>query len=200
MSDGECYDGDECAEISGVCSAHETCTNTVGSYTCDCIAGYQWNDVNSCAPVDVLVLSTYTSSDNIPLVMNSAADYRLVELMIHEEVQVYASCSLTWKNELYVFGGNEKKNQIAMIKPLGANWRRLELIGQLKFNHSFGDCVNVANNRVILCFNDFSSDWKRCRQATSPTGEFSKMTLSQYDHRKTRIATDNGEFESLVNL
>ena len=71
---------------------------------------------------------------------------------------------------------------------------RLKPIGQLKFNHYFGDCVNVANNKIVLCFNNESGDYKKCRMASSPTGAFSEITSSQHDHRTTRIATNDGKF------
>ena len=75
---------------------------------------------------------------------------------------------------------------------------RLEPIGQLASGHKDGDCVNVANSKVVLCFNDKSGDYNKCRMASSPTGTFSEMTPSQYDHRFTRIATDNGEFIKII--
>ena len=96
---------------------------------------------------------------------------------------------MTWKNELFVFGGKFKKTQVVKVTSC-----RLELVGQLEFEHRFGDCVNVANNQVILCFNDASGDYNQCRIASSPTDAFSEMEPSQYDHRRTRIATNDGEF------
>ena len=89
---------------------------------------------------------------------------------------------------MYVFGGGSKKTQISKVTSC-----RLEPIGQLAFDHGFGDCLKVANNKVVLCFNNAGGDSKKCRVASSPTGAFSEMALSQYDHRYTRIATDNGE-------
>ena len=103
---------------------------------------------------------------------------------IDGEAEVFRSCSLTWENELYVFGGNSKQTQISKVTSC-----RLEPIGQLKFNHHLGDCVNVAGNKVILCFNNASGDSKKWR--------FSEMKLSQYDHSWTRIATNDGEFMKL---
>ena len=46
-----CEDVDECAE--NICDANAVCSNTVGSFTCECKAGYQGdglecNNVNEC--------------------------------------------------------------------------------------------------------------------------------------------------------
>ncbi|KAI0239408.1 hypothetical protein LSAT2_009862 [Lamellibrachia satsuma] len=48
-------DADECLENPDVCSAHALCENFLGSYTCHCMLGYEWDkqtkkcvDVNEC--------------------------------------------------------------------------------------------------------------------------------------------------------
>ena len=137
-------------------------------------------------------MSTY-KAESVPVLTNAAGrDDKDFNFEIDEQAQVYKSCSLTWENELYVFGGNSLKNQISKVKSC-----RLEPIGKLEFDHHMGDCVNVASEKIVLCFNDdrFNGDRRRCRLATSPTGVFSVMTPSQYDHEGTRIATDNGKFK-----
>jgi len=53
-SPSTCSDIDECTTNNGGCSANATCTNTVGSRTCACNAGYDGDgvtctDVNECA-------------------------------------------------------------------------------------------------------------------------------------------------------
>ena len=66
-------------------------------------------------------------------------------------------------------------------------------IGTLAFNHEFGDCVSVTDDRIYLCFNSETGDGKKCRVGSSPTGQFSEVAPSNYEHRVTRIATNNGE-------
>merc|ERR1711935_785762 len=136
---------------------------------------------------EVLILSTIFSI-NVPVLTNSAAREDMdLNFEIDEEAEVFASCSLTWENDLYVFGGYYKKTQISKVKSC-----RLEPIGQLDFNLYYGDCVNVASNKIVLCFNsETNGDFKQCRMAPLPTGAFSKITPSQFDHRYTRIATDD---------
>ena len=137
----------------------------------------------------MLILSTREAA-SVPVLTNAAArEDKDFDFEIDEEAEVYHSCSLTWQNELYVFGGETKRTQISKVQSC-----RLKPIGQLAFEHSFGDCVNVASINIVLCFHFYASGGKKCRMASSPTGAFSEMKQSQYEHRQTRIATDDGEF------
>ena len=53
---------------------------------------------------------------NVPVLTNAAArDDRDLDFEIDEEAEVYMSCSLTWENELYVFGGQTKVTQILKV-------------------------------------------------------------------------------------
>ena len=114
-----------------------------------------------CEPAEVLILNTVKAA-NVPVLTNAAArNDKNFYFSIGEEAQVQFSCSLTWENELYVFGGNTKKRQISKV----TSACRLEQIGQLTFDHFFGDCVNVANNKIVLCFN-YDNGWKKCRMAS----------------------------------
>ena len=136
---------------------------------------------------EVLILSTSIAA-SVPVLTNAAGrEDKDFNFEIDEEAEVHKSCSLTWQNELYVFGSWTKRTQILKVQSC-----RLAPIGQLAFEHRNGDCVNVAGKGIVLCFNYASGDYKKCRVASSPTGAFSEMKLSQYDHRYVRIATDNG--------
>ena len=70
----------------------------------------------------------------------------------------------------------------------------LKLVGQLEFNHTRGGCANVDDRFIYLCFNDASSDYKKCRYSTSALGEFQQISESNHDHIRTRIAADNRKF------
>ena len=132
-------------------------------------------------------MSTY-QPENVPVLTNAAGrEDKDFDFEIDEEAEAYYSCSLTWQNELYVFGGNFKRKQISKVQSC-----RLAPIDELAFSHDLGDCVNVADKAIILCFN--SGNYKKCRMASSPTGEFSEMEQSRYEHIFTRIATNDGEF------
>jgi len=43
-----CIDIDECISGGSPCGIYSNCTNTPGSYTCDCIAGYHKNGTRYC--------------------------------------------------------------------------------------------------------------------------------------------------------
>ena len=139
-----------------------------------------------------MILNT-SKAANVPVLTNAAAsEADDFNFEIDEKSEVYQSCSLTWQNELFVIGGRSKKSQISKVTSC-----RLEPVGKLGFNHN-GDCVSVAAEKVVLCFNDSRGDHKKCRVASSPTGAFNEMPPSQYPHQYTRIATDDGEFIKIV--
>ena len=144
---------------------------------------------------EVLILSTYKAA-SVPVLTNAAGrDDKDFNFEIDENAAVKGSCSLTWENELYVFGGRYESTQILKVTSC-----RLAAIGQLAFDHKRGDCVNVAGNKIVLCFNYERGDNKKCRWASSPTGAFSEMKQSQYEHSYTRIATNDGEFMKKVKM
>lgn len=141
-----------------------------------------------CDRTEVLILNTL-SSVNVPILTNaSGREDKNFYFSIDEDAQLKYSCSLTWENELFVFGG-DKIRQISKVTSC-----HLKPVGQLTFDHRVGDCVNVANNKVVLCFNVMNNaDHKKCRMASSPTGVFSMMALSRYDHSHIKIATNDGK-------
>ena len=123
-------------------------------------------------------MSTYLRADNVPVLTNEAGrEDKDFNFKIDEEAEVWGGCSLTWENELFIFGGKSKKTQISKVKSC-----RLEPIGTLAFEHNMGDCVNVASEKIVLCFNNVSGDLNKCRMASSPIGAFSEMKPSQYEH------------------
>ena len=140
---------------------------------------------------DILILSTYRSS-SVPVVTNaSGKDDRDVNFVIDDGAEVDLSCSLTWRGEHFIFGGYNKVNQIAKI--IGCE---LKNVGELPFEHRYGGCANMADNRVYLCFNSGyidSNDEKKCRVATSPLGQFEETTQSYERHRYTRVAASESK-------
>ena len=133
-------------------------------------------------------MNTYSAS-NAPLIINAFGEVdRVFNFSIGNDVEVYHSCSLTWHNELYVYGGNSEKTQISKVTAC-----RLERVGELTFTHNFGDCVNVADEQIYLCFNHRNRDLKKCRVGSSPMGQFGEILPSHFDHANTRIATNNGK-------
>ena len=97
--------------------------------------------------------------------------------------EVHRSCSLTWHNGFYVFGGRSNKRQISQVKGT-----RLTSIGTLTFDHYIATCDVMAGEKIFLCFNFHSNDSKRCRLALSPLGTFSQIQQSSHAHRSASIA------------
>ena len=91
-----------------------------------------------------------------------------------------------------VFGGEKNERQVLQVDDCG-----LSRIGTTPFDHVFGACAST-DVLIMLCFNLDSNDYKRCRQASSPSGPWTQMALSRYDHRATSIATSAGKKRSLV--
>ena len=100
--------------------------------------------------------------------------------------EVHRSCSLTWHNGFYVFGGRSNKRQISQVKGT-----RLTSIGTLTFDHYIATCDVMAGEKIFLCFNFHSNDSKRCRLALSPLAKFSQIQQSKHHHRSASIAASD---------
>ena len=139
---------------------------------------------------DILILNA-RQSFNVPVLTNaSGKDDRDLNFVIDDGVEVYGSCSLTWRGEHFVFGGWNKRNQIAKI--IGCE---LKSVGELPFSHYNGGCAKMADNRLYLCFNsNDSSDYQKCRVANSPLSQFEETTRSYETHTETRIAASESKY------
>ena len=101
--------------------------------------------------------------------------------------EVDRSCGVTYQNKHLIFGGKVNKRQILQVDECG-----LTKLGNLPFDHNQGACGSTEAV-VILCFNyDNRNDFKKCRQASSPTGSWSEVARSTFEHRDTPIATSPG--------
>ena len=91
-----------------------------------------------------------------------------------------------------------RKNPIATDS---RNHCGLVKLGSTPFEHRSGSCGS-NNDAIVLCFNAYTSgeyngyDYKHCRQATSPSGPWSDLELSTYEHRLTSIAASPGNLRT----
>ena len=144
----------------------------------------------------VLVLNSYDNGDKWwkPAVLLDSAG-RQDELgcfLPDQNTESGCSCSVTWENQLFVFGGCTKKRQISKL--VGYN---LKAIGSLPFDHWWATCTNMANKKLFLCFNDNSYDTRKCRWTDEPLGDFQQVSLSKYDHQRgSRISSMAGKFST----
>lgn len=103
--------------------------------------------------------------------------------------EVVDSCSVTWNNEQYVFGGQTNKRQISKIINC-----ELTQIGELDFDFTSGACA-ATNERIFLCFGN-DDDAKICRYGVDPLDITNKLPESNFGHRYTRIAAGQGKIDS----
>ena len=118
-----------------------------------------------------------------------------------EDAHVYKSCSTTYKNEFFVFGGSTS------VRSSGGNERqiskvagcRLQRIGSLDFDLEQGACTGVNDKRIYLCFNsDSRLDGNKCWHAKEPLLTFEKAASSYHGHTKTSIAASDCESTQLL--
>ena len=64
--------------------------------------------------------------------------------------QLFLSCSVSWQNQMIIFGGRMRTRQVSRL-----DGYRLNRIGNLSFDHEDGTCT-VMNDEIYLCF---SSNW-----------------------------------------
>ena len=102
--------------------------------------------------------------------------------------EVHNSCGVTFQNEHFIFGGDQKKRQILKVNQCG-----LISIGSTPFDHFRGACGST-DDVILLCFNeeDGGEDAKRCRKASTPKGPWTQIQFSIYEHRAQQSANSPG--------
>merc|ERR1712241_1051206 len=98
-------------------------------------------------PNSPAVLVLKTRYENVPLVIDGFGNWREPNFYYSYETEVYSSCSVTFKNEMYVYGGFQEKRQVSTI--IGCSLTR---VASLTFDHWKGACGNTFDD-VYLCFN-----------------------------------------------
>ena len=97
------------------------------------------------------------------------------------------SCSLTWHNKFYIFGGEKYKNQRSQV--VGTELKRLD---DLAFDHQQATCDVMGTEKIFLCFhNNKMKDKRRCRMGSDPLGEFNQTIYSTYAHSDADIAASD---------
>ena len=136
------------------------------------------------------MLNSYPSSWKPEILLDSNGRQDALGCFTHDQnAEAGCSCSVTWKNQLFIFGGDKNKRQISKL--VGYN---LKVIGSLPFDHEWATCTNMADKKLFLCFNSVSSDAKKCRWTNEPLGDFEQATLANYYHHRTRISSSEGKF------
>ena len=95
---------------------------------------------------------------NIPVITDSTGkvEYRGRDFHFHygRGTEVYASCSVKFRNEFYVFGGEQSRHGIIQRDQISkVTDCSLKKIGKLEFEFVFGACAVVNEESIYLCFN-----------------------------------------------
>ena len=138
-----------------------------------------------------MVLSGYAGDWKPALLVNLAGEEE--ELACFERdynTDLYYSCSVNWRNQLLVFGGNYERRQISRL-----TGHKLERVGDLPFTHYAGACSVMADRLIFLCF---SYERKLCRRSTGPLEKFSEVIPSNHDHE--RIQTSCSDSKLLLSV
>ena len=153
------------------------------------------NDSNNTLPDTtpnsaVLILNTQSFSFAPRILDASGFDDQSFYFNYGLDTDAYNSCGLTFRNQFYMYGGRtdrETERQISQIMSC-----ELKRIRDLPFDFVLGACTSVANQKLILCFDE--NDSKQCYQATSPTGEFESIPQSNDYHLRTSVGASDGNF------
>ena len=132
------------------------------------------------------------------VIVNSSGYYNPNVCFNFKDAGVKRSCFLTFKNEVFIFGGRTDFHRAAyQLSQLVDH--ELRRIGELPFEFSFGACANASNRRIYLCFNsgfkDRKDDQKTCHFATDPRENFTRMTKSNSTHLQITLAVSSNTCE-----
>ena len=199
---------DECSSDPYLCRQDESCTNIVGSYLCQCKNDTQCKEsepfghfLSEKAIHNSSLIQTYdkrnilaisTSRAQQAAILNAKGYFnKSVCLSFGDGTSADHSCSLTFKNRFYIFGGSSDHGQERQVSIIQET--QLKRIASLRFDFDFGACTNVDNQRIYLCFHSpydpNEIDEKTCRFATDPKKEFTLIDMTKYRHATTRIAS-----------
>ena len=99
------------------------------------------------------------------------------------------SCGVTFNNRQIIFGGEPDMRQILEVKGC-----KLETLGSLGFDFTFGGCTITPSNEIVLCFHDNANENKRCRKAPYPrTDPWVSLEESHFGHAWMRIASSTSK-------
>ena len=132
------------------------------------------------------------------VIINSKGYYNPNVCFNFKDAGVKQSCFLTFRNEVFVFGGSKDfhraKYQLSQLFD-----HEIRRIGELPFEFNFGACANVSNRRIYLCFNrglkDKKEDQKTCHFAKDPRGNFTQMAKSNSSHLQITLAVSSNTCE-----
>ena len=134
----------------------------------------------------VLILNTRGNNKPILTDLNGRT-INCPAFTIADDVEVYYSCAVTYQGRFYVYGGGNRKRQIAKVTD-----KELTKVGSLLFDFTSGGCSSTTE-KIILCFH-FDGDKKTCYKTTNPLFGFEETRQSIYEHRMIKFASSECKF------
>ena len=135
----------------------------------------------------VLVLNSYQGWRPAVLI-DSTGRQDVVECFTpSSKSEAYHSCSLTWRIEMFTFGGNDDAYQISKL----VGYKLLRR-GKLSFQFNYGTCTNMAGRKLFFCFDYLNAIG--CHWSRRPLGPSEHVPIGSYTHRRIRISSSEGNF------
>ena len=119
------------------------------------------------------------------MLVNSVGDQEELTCFEPDSKTEANSCSITWENQLFIFGGFFEKRQISRL-----TGHKLERVGNLTFDHYCGACSVMADQYIFLCF---GHDFEQCMRSTGPLKQFSEVALSIYQHKMIQTSCSDSK-------
>ena len=127
-------------------------------------------------PLNSILVTTTGEKEELSCVIN------------RHDTDITGSCSVTWQNKLFVYGGFTQKRQISVL-----DGYRLSLVGYLDFEFYKGACTQMNDQFIFLCFSWPDSN-SRCRRYTDPLGAPLMVVNSKIGHSEIQISASKSEF------
>ena len=134
-----------------------------------------------------MALNTFLGTNQAVLVNITGGFTQLDSYAFSSGTEIDQSCSLVFKNEVYIFGGFNRRRQISQVSDC-----KLTRVGTLNFDFESSACTTIQESTLILCFDNFGNDGRICRLADKPTGLFNTIIDSNFYHYNSKIASNNG--------
>lgn len=155
------------------CPCQAGCSNGCPCEAYECAANMRLDSV--------LVLHNATQA----LITNADGDVtELVGWTIDGEASSKSLCSLTFKNQMYIYGSTNSygsyHKQISSVTNCG-----LKRVGTLPFSLENGSCFST-NEHILLCFG--LDDTQQCYRSSQPLNNFTKIAKSSFGHYQIRMA------------
>ena len=138
----------------------------------------------------VLALNTFNGTQQA-FSVNPDGGHVEMDFYFPSNIEVQQSCSVVFKNKMFIFGGTEKHRQISEVSSKCG----IDRIGDLPFDFVRGACTVIKEDEIMLCFDLKQPDQGRvCRIDKNPTGSLDKINKeSNFTHYRAKVAAIDGK-------